>query len=213
MITVEMMTKNPLYIMHDEACITQGKRARVERKETHDEALEYYKKMFIAEHSVIEYVDFRVVDTECRGDVASHFTRHTKGSPRPEVQSNRPDWNGGTKRKALDKTIVMYTEKWNAWAWLHMCRLRLCTRASKVDRDWLRNVLSIMKNSGDPYFEALAFCSVPNCIYRSGCPELKGCGFSEKFFTNRNVILEIQDKYSEYNNFLLWENMNNIDLF
>ena len=181
MIEIEMLTVNPLYVMHDESCITIGKRAKRERTESYDEALSYYKKMFIAEHSVIESVKFRIVDTKCRGDVASHFVRHKKGEPLPEVQSSRPDWNNDAKRKPLDETWIMYAEIWDAWSWLHMCRQRLCNRASKIDREWLQEVLTLMRDSKNPYFVALAYCSVPNCIYRRGCPEINSCGFVDEF--------------------------------
>ena len=193
MIEVEMLTEKPLYVMHDVGCVTMGKRAKHNRPETHEEARDYYVKMFISEHSLIEWPKFRVTDMECRGDVASHFVRHSKGSPRPAVQSSRPDWNNGESRKALDKTFIGYTEMWDAWSWIHMCRQRLCNRASEIDRAWLRVVLDVMKTSNDPFFEALEMCCVPNCVYRGYCPELKSCGKAPGY---KNIL----NRYSEYKN-------------
>ena len=195
MIEIEMLTKNPLYILKDTNCITIGKRAIKERKETFTEAVDYYKKMFIAEHSSIEWIDFRIVDDECRGDVASHIVRQTKSHPRFAVQSSRPDWNDGEPRKSLDKTIIKFTSKWNTLSFMQMCRQRLCTRASEVDRIWIKKVLSIMKNSKNPYFVALSKCCVPNCVYRGGCPELEPCPFNRFFFDNN---ISIDKRYFVY---------------
>ena len=197
MIAIEILTVNPLYILHDTNCISVGKRARKERKETYQEAKDYYIKEFIKEHSSIEWVDFRIVDVDSRGDIASHFVRHCKGHPRFIVQSSRPDWNNGEPRKPLDKTDVMFTSKWTAYSFIQMARQRLCSRASKVDRDILKEVLTLMRDSGDPYFSALSFCCVPNCIYRGGCPEEKECSNVDFFYTGVSFS-NIKKRYYDF---------------
>ena len=195
MIKVEMVTENPLYILKDANCITIGKRAKRDRKEAHEEAKRYFLQKLIEEHSTVEWIHFRIIDEDNRGDIASHITRHSKGLPRFVVQSSRPDWNKGAKRKPLDETFIKFGSLWNPLAFINMCRQRLCNRASEIDRAWLRVVLDVMKNSNDPFFEALEMCCVPNCVYRGYCPEQKSCGKAPSY----EYIMQRYAGYKENN--------------
>lgn len=163
--------------MHDANCISLGKRAKKDRNEFHQEAFEYYRKCFLAEHSTMDVLMFRVFDDNCRSDVTHQITRATEGRPRFVVQSSRPDWNNGEARKPTDKTFVMFSCYFNATAWLNICRERLCNRAMDQTRSWVQQVLVAMESSDDPMLQALASVCVPQCVYRGNrCFELKGCG-------------------------------------
>lgn len=182
MITVYVTTMNPMYELRDENCITVNKRAStkwIEEQylvENWQTQKDYFKKCFLGEHSTIETLHFRVIDSSCRGDVCNQIVRATKGLPRYQVRSSRPDWTG-EPRKPSDETYVWFSSIWNPLAFINMCRQRLCMKAQKETREWVQNVLQIMKNSNDPMLVALAECCVPNCEYRGcRCFEMKPCG-------------------------------------
>lgn len=199
MIKIEMLTQNPYYILKDSNLITLGKRANknkcaadwimlsgndiVDEKATRElwaEKYKYFKKCFLAEHSTIETLHFRIIDDNTRGDVVSQIVRATKGLPRYQVQSKRPDWNDGAKRLPPDEDFKMFASEWNPLSFMLMCRQRLCANAMAETRAWVRSVLWEMSHSGDPFFVALAECCVPQCVYRgSRCYELKPCGKCE----------------------------------
>lgn len=199
MIRVEMLTQNPYYILKDSNLITLGRRADkdaclgewimfpgndiVDETATRglwEKKYEYFKKCFLAEHSTIEVLSFRIVDNNARGDVVSQIVRATKGLPRYQVQSKRPDWNNGAKRLPPDEDFKMFASEWNPLAFMQMCRQRLCKNAMRDTRAWVCSVLVEMKNSDDPFFVALAECCVPQCVYRGNkCYELKPCGKCE----------------------------------
>ena len=180
MISVEVLTKNPYYYLKDANLITIGKRARQEYKEDYNsytKQYDYFKKCFLAEHSTIEILQFRIFDNSCRGDVTNQIVRHTKGHPRYSVQSSRPDWNNNEPRKPSDKTYRFFMSTWNPLAFMQACRQRLCANAQKETREWTKDVIACMQNSKDPMLVALADCCVPQCEYRGGyCFEIKGCG-------------------------------------
>jgi hypothetical protein len=51
----------------------------------------------------------------------------------------------------------------------------------KETRETVVKIVEEMAISGFPFLEALAVCSVPNCVHQYGCPEGKtNCGWFEK---------------------------------
>lgn len=188
MITIDILTTDPFYTLKDCNCITIGKRAGVFNKvpdtttiELYAERRDYYKKCFLAEHSTIEVLEFRIVDDCARGDVINQIARATKGLPRFQVQSSRPDWNSGAKRKPSDETYVKFSSVWNPLSFMQMARQRLCTNAQKETREWVQQAINCMQNSNEPFFNALAECCMPMCRYRGNiCYELKPCGKCER---------------------------------
>lgn len=107
MITVYTTTNCPMYELRDSNCITVNKRAStkwIEEQylvEKWQEQKDYFKKCFLAEHSTIETLHFRIIDDSCRGDVCNQMVRHTKGLPRYQVRSSRPDWTGEPRNLAI----------------------------------------------------------------------------------------------------------------
>lgn len=176
---IELMTQEPYFQLKDANLITIGKRADRQKcsDASFDEQYNYFRKCFLAEHSTIENLTFRVFCDESRGDVNNQIVRATKGHPRFQVQSSRPDWNNGAPRKPSNETFVYFNSVWSPLSWMQMCRQRLCKNAMKETRMWVHSVLLDMKDSGDPFFVALYRCCVPQCVYRGNvCYELKPCG-------------------------------------
>lgn len=199
MITCEILTKDPFYILKDSNLITLGKRANKDKctsnyvmypgndivdvaatEKKKKDRYEYYNRCFLAEHSTIENIHFRVIDDYSRGDVTNQVVRATKGHPRFQVQSKRPDWNQGLKRLPPDEDFKMFQSVWTPLSWLQMCRQRLCMNAMKETRQMIQTVLNEMRKTEDPFFLALADCSIPQCEYRGNrCYEMKPCGKCE----------------------------------
>lgn len=149
-------------------------------------AYTYFVECFKAEHSTIENLHFWIYDLNARGDVTNQITRHTKGHPRYCVQSHRPDWNGGEKRKPSDETYGRFVSIWSPLSFMQMCRQRLCAKAQKETREWVKDVLKAMHESQHPFFNALADCCASACQYRGGiCYEMKGCGLCPSYL---NVV-------------------------
>lgn len=179
MIKVYVSTITPVYELKDANCITIGRRAHPDSDLSMDyiSKKEYFKKCFLAEHSTIEVLQFRIVDDNARADVINQIVRSTKGHPRFQVQSSRPDWNNGEQRKPSNETWRYFSSYWNPLSFMQMCRQRLCIKAMKESREWVAAVLDAMKSSGNPMLEALAECCVPQCEYRGKkCFELNPCG-------------------------------------
>lgn len=180
MIKIEVITKDPFYNLKDLNCISLGKRAKQKNKDRflkcyEKEMFDYYVKQLIAKHSTIDNLLIKIVDDNCRGDVISHIVRSTKKHPRFVVQSKRPDWNDGEERKAPDKEYKLFASVWSVSAFMEMARQRLCGRAAEETRKWVVELLKEMDKSNDPLLKALSLCSVPNCVFQGGCPEIFGC--------------------------------------
>ena len=198
MIEIEIITKDPLYNLKDMNCITMNKRAKksnkmLEQPKDKNEVYEYYMDKFIARHSTAEIIQIKVVDDDCRGDIASHIVRHTKSHPRFAVGSCRPDWNNGKKRKPLDEEYKEFGSVWNVIAFQEMAAQRLCYRAASYTRKWAIDLLKTMDESGDPLLMAISMTCVPNCIRYAGCIEgTKTCGkpLPETMITNIRKRME-----------------------
>lgn len=166
-----------------------------------EEIKQFYIKQFICRHSTIESISFSVKDT-VRNDVINQVTRATKIHPRYYVQSKRPDWNNGEPRKPSDQTYSKFMSIWNPLSWMLMCNQRLCYKAMKETREWVFQAVEEMANSDEPMLQALAVCSVPQCIQNYGCTELKGCGwFSEVVKAEpKDTVSDIKKRFEWYHN-------------
>lgn len=171
-----------------------------------EEIKAFYIKQFICRHSTCEVLFFSVFSDECRGDVASHLVRSTNGHPRHFVQSKRPDWNNGEKRKPLDQEIKFYMSVWTPASWMEMCYKRLCFKAAKQTRQWVINVIKEMLKSPEPMLQALAVCSVPQCVRFYACPELQGCGWRDKTFKDLMKGLGDPELWERYQMYAEWLN-------
>lgn len=145
-----------------------------------EEIKQFYIKHFIAKHSTIESISFSVKDT-VRSDVINQIVRATKMHPRYYVQSQRPDWNNGKERKPSNETYSKFMSVWNPLSWMMMCNQRLCYKAMRETREWVTEAVAQMAQSDEPMLQALAVCSVPQCVQNFSCTELKGCGFFKDY--------------------------------
>lgn len=161
-----------------------------------DYTLGKWKQLLLSEHSTLEFADFTMYGL-FDGRMVSHLVRHTKGHPRHAVYSHREDW---TKKDRPDpSTKRMYLSKWTPYSWIQMCRQRLCYKAASYTRDAIVNARNSMKASKEPFFMGLAWASVPDCIYRNGCPYSTPCGWwasNQAYFSNKSV----KERYDAYNN-------------
>lgn len=157
---------------------------------TDDEIFKWMVGLLLAEHSLSKCIDIRITDT-MQKDVRNQIFRHTKSSPHFYAQSSRPDWNEGKPRDPNEKTKNVMD--FNAEGFLAMTRQRLCLRTETNTRKWMNDVIKTMLESDNPILRALAAVSVPNCVYRAGCPE-KSLGHCDcKYFDNIGKALCFYD--------------------
>ena len=205
MITIELTTKDPLYQVRQQACLTLGKKPsnKVFSKE---EEYHYWIDSMIANESILRAVHFKIIDDHCRNDIMSQLLRATKGHPQPECQSHRPDWIN-EPRKPSDQTYGMFYHEHTAESFMDMCEQRLCFHTMKDTRDKVVEVINEMNKKEEPFFRALAFCCVPECVRRCGCTHGKrGCGWFSTFIDNEltndknalEYMIDIKTRYSEY---------------
>jgi hypothetical protein len=165
--------------------------------------LDKWKALLLSEHSTLEFSDFFLFD-EVDGRVISHLVRHTKGHPRHVVQSHRPDWTG--KERPSAETPRLYFSKWNPISWIFMMRQRLCYKSASHTRNFAVKAKKLLNGSngfsgggGEEFFNGIGWASVPECVYRAGCPYKKSCGFYDMNYSMFNGM-PISARYSSYNN-------------
>lgn len=127
---------------------------------------EWAEDQLHAQHSTLEfahiYLEALVTTTE-----ASHIVRHTKGHPRFVVESHRPDWTGKPRPKdpsTYRRIILMFTP----YAFIEMCRQRLCHLAQQETRIFFESICREMTKSGDVMLASLGRYAMPDCMYRGG---------------------------------------------
>lgn len=165
---------------------------------------EFKKKLLISEHSPIRTlrVDWHWDDIPyC---YSTHYARHHEGVEK-WVGTERSDRTGVDRNELPQTNPVVMDMEANAQAIINMGRVRLCNQASKETREYYESLKLLLHNDSDT--KEIADVTVPNCIYRFGCPEKFGkCNFFEKFikyakdngYTIEDLI-DIQTRYDVYN--------------
>ena len=154
--------------------------------------INWWKDALLSEHSSLEFSDFFWME-HLDGRAISHLVRHTKGHPRHVVQSQREDWTG--KERPPAETKRWYVSKWTPYAWIEMCKQRLCRKTAEYTREAVMTAREEMLKSGVPFFKGIAWASVPMCVYRGGCPYKKSCGF----YSHRGRFQEsIKERYDTF---------------
>lgn len=156
-----------------------------------------WKSLLLAEHSSLEFSDFFLWSYVGEdGRILSHLVRHTKGHPRFVVQSQREDWTGEARPPVY--TPRKFLSKWTPYAWIQMARQRLCMKAADYTRHYIANIKKKMGEDSNIYFQGLAWASVPECVFRAGCPYGKWtCGWwdrNSKLFAGK----DIENRYDVY---------------
>lgn len=179
-IQIEMLTTKPAHQVRKANALTIGKVAK-EKVFRQGEEHDFWKEQMLHLHSTLNKVRFNIILKDVRADVVSQLVRHTKKAPIPTVQSSRPDWNGGQKRKPSDETYISFMMEHSAESWLELCKQRLCRSTMKETRLVVEDIINAMAITEIPFFEVLAEFSVPKCVDRHGCCERLQCGYFKRF--------------------------------
>lgn len=136
--------------------------------------LDFWLARIRANHSVMRRLQFSIVFCDCDKSVVAQLIRATKGHPQPFVQSSRPDRTGMPRDP---EAKISFIEDYTTEAWIELCKQRLCFKTEDATREVVEAVLKAMRESKDPFFQALEKYCMPACqSSRLGCPELSWCG-------------------------------------
>lgn len=80
--------------------------------------------------------------------------------------------------------------KINARALMHMAEMRLCTRALKEFRDFMKDLLAEISKLNDEWAKIVSYCK-PKCLVRGYCTEHHSCGLRPK----KEVVMQLIDDY------------------
>lgn len=164
----------------------------------------FKKKLLISEHSPIRLIEIKWRWQGIKSWISVHFARHWLGWDK-WISTQRDDRTGIDRNKSPQDTLVNYDGKGNAQACINVARYRLCNCSHPETRRYMEDFKISLKE----YEPELSDVLVPNCIYRSSCPEFNMC--EEKFYANflkwckenNKTINTIQSRYDAYNEFFL----------
>lgn len=158
------------------------------------------KMVIMAEHSPIKLVEYLISFKDLRQWVGVHLLRHEHILPFIHSQrvDRREDIDSLTERvmsiieedvksdESFNKRDYLFQGEpndqdfvVNAQTLINISRKRLCHCASKETREaWVA-----VKEAIKEFDPIMASFMVPNCIYRSRCPEMNTCGYykTDKF--------------------------------
>lgn len=136
---------------------------------------DWWIEQIVANHSTIRAVHFRLVDRRPK-TVIAQLIRATKGHPQPEVQSSRPDWNGGKPRSADPYEEILFMQDHTAESFVEMAGQRLCMKTEEGTRKAMQEMVRALRESGDSFLRAVGYCCAPQCYRYGKCPQLHSCG-------------------------------------
>lgn len=177
-------------------------RTTVGKEFTENEPSESFKKrLLISEHSPIRLLEFYWSWKNIKYWVAMEWARHKNEKFISSQRNDRQD--KFDRNEARQDSLVNFDGYANMQNLIDAWRKRLCYCATKEARELAEDFKKeLMKTN----FEE-AGVLVPNCIYRSGCPEFEPCGFYESFLNfckDENLkINSIQERYRAYNLFFM----------
>lgn len=168
---------------------------------TENEASETFKKkLLISEHSPIRLLEFDWSWKSIFYWLSTEWSRHKFEK---FISSQRDDrLKDDTPRgEKPQNALVNFDGYANMQNLIDVWRKRLCYQATKEARE-LAEDFKIELHKTNPIESNVL---VPNCIYRSGCPEFNQCGFLKGFLefckANSIDITNIQDRYDAYNKY------------
>lgn len=173
-----IMNSNPVFDYREACKITQGidLDKKGEYNKEFKDMTEWWIKQIIANHSTLRCVHFRLVDTRPKS-VIMQIIRATKGHPQPEVQSSRPDWNNGKERSSDPYEDKLFMQDHTAESFISMAKQRLCCRTEERTRKFMNELVTVLKQSKDPFLKAVGYCCKPQCEWAGNkCTEIKSCG-------------------------------------
>ncbi|MDD3041314.1 thymidylate synthase ThyX [Bacteroides sp.] len=155
-------------------------------------SIDFRKRILIAEHSPIRDISIKWFWDGIKSFSATHFSRHKWEC---FIETQRSDRTGIPRDELPQGALVSFTGEANSQHVIDTSRKRLCYLADPDTREYWED-LKIESRKVEP---ELSDVSVPNCIYRGGCPEMQSCGFFEAFTKKHGMFSSIQDRYDAYN--------------
>lgn len=170
-----VLNKNPLYDYREACKVTQGEDLELAMNWEPKDETEFWIKQIVANHSTLRCIHFRLIDTRPKS-VIMQIIRATKGHPQPEVQSSRPDWTG-KERSSDPYEDKLFMQDHTAESFIEMAKQRMCNRTEKNTRQFMYNMVAVLRSSDVPFLRAVGYCCAPSCIWLGRkCPEINGCG-------------------------------------
>lgn len=167
-------------------------RSTVSKEPLDKEPSENFKKtILISEHSPIRDIAIRWRWDSIKSWIAVHFSRHKWEC---FISTRRTDRTGIDRDALRQDELVSMVGDANSQQLIDTARKRLCYQASDETREYMED-LKLRIHDVEP---EIADVLVPNCIYRSGCPELSCCG---KFDFTKYLDINIQNRYDKYNEY------------
>lgn len=198
----------------DWTLIKNACRTTVSKEFTSKEPSNNFKEsLLIAEHSPIRLFNVYWSWKGIKYWVSTEWARH-KFEKFISSQRNDRQQNYDRNKAPQDSPVNMdcssnFQNLIDAW------RKRLCFQATKEARELAEDFKSTLSKTHPIEASIL----VPNCIYRCGCPEMKGCGFFNSFIKytedlnySTNDLLDIKIRYKLYNQFFREKNNHKVDL-
>lgn len=185
-----VLNRSPLFDYREANKITQGIDIFEETALNNPpkDEVAWWIKQIVANHSTLRCIHFRLVDTRPKS-VIMQIIRATKGHPQPEVQSSRPDWNGGMERSSDPYEDKLFMQDHTAESFIEMAKQRLCFRTEERTRKFMQEMVETLQHCKDPFLQAVGYCCVPQCRWYSGCPEIKSCGMADSKLSNYFLFL------------------------
>lgn len=160
----------------------------------HEPSNKFKRKILLAEHSPIRLLEYDFTVENIRQWVTTHLVRHHEGCEK-FVHTQRQDINADIEKIAQKVVEVlsdanMLNDGWrerdylfqgqgndmdmtcNAQAFINISRKRLCIGCASPETRQAWEVVIEMLKEFDPI---LAEKCVPECVYRSFCPEFDRC--------------------------------------
>ena len=157
--------------------------------------LSWIYKLLQAEHSPIREITIKWEWRDIPYWVHTHLVRHHIGiqyyvsSQRDDRQPKTAGQAHESRKNKSQSELVTVKATANLQAILNISRKRLCKQASsETTQAWLEFLMEL-----NDHMPEVTDCTVPECIYRGFCPEMKSCGwvntevFEEELETYRNL--------------------------
>lgn len=174
-------------------------RATVGKSELGKEPSSKFKRgILIAEHSPIRDIIIKWRWANMPHWVTVHWVRHKWEK---FVRTQRSDRTGIPREKLPQDEPQTFVGEANTQHLIDTWRKRLCRQASPETRAYAEDFKETLYETEPEISNVL----VPNCIYRCGCPEMKSCGYWEKFLDwcdTPTIFLSIEKRYEYYNEFV-----------
>lgn len=175
-------------------------RATVGKDELGKEPSKAFRRdILIAEHSPIRDLIIKWRWKDIPYWVTTHWARHKWEK---FISTQRSDRTGIPREKLPQDEPQTFRGEANAQNLIDTMRKRLCFTAAQKTREYAED-LKLTLHDIEP---ELSDVLVPNCVYRSGCPEMNGCDKWSQFVLwcmkekeVQVVYCTIAERYALYN--------------